>query len=254
MIGWELLPPPGEAQVGWLDEIREFRARVLYDNGRRPGFRQSDGRYADGDRLDRAAHHLFARIAGVVAGCVRLLPVPDDDICLTEQLFGPARFAEMLRGLGVKRSETIEGGRWIVDPTHRTARLGVLLAAGGVAVARALGYRMLCCPAGTRRKQDRVLSRLGFAAVPGLPLLAVPQLDDDLRMMHVFTSRPAPHFRELMDTMAVELKLSTTHCVEHDQAAEPCAVTVPRPRHAVAVHGSLVVPLQVSLVGERAPT
>ena len=122
MTGWELFAPPGEAQFGWLDEIREFRARVLYDNGRRPAFRQGDGRYADSDRRDRAAHHLSARVAGVMAGCVRLLPVPDGDVCFTEQLVGPARFAEILSDLGVDRSQTIEGGRWVVDPTYRAGR------------------------------------------------------------------------------------------------------------------------------------
>jgi hypothetical protein len=221
VIGWELFAPPGEAQFGWLDEIREFRARVLYDNGRRPAFRQGDGRYADSDRRDRAAHHLSARVAGVMAGCVRLLPVPDGDVCFTEQLVGPVRFAEILSELGVDRSQTIEGGRWVVDPTHRPARLGVRLAAGGVAVARALGYRMLCCPVGTGRKQDRVLARLGWAPVPDVPLIAVPQLDDELRVMHMFPARAALHVRVLMETMAVELKLPRTHRLEDDQASPP---------------------------------
>jgi len=221
VIGWELFAPPGEAQFGWLDEIREFRARVLYDNGRRPAFRRGDGRYADSDRRDRSAHHLSARVAGVMAGCVRLLPVPDGDVCFTEQLVGPVRFAEILSELGVDRSQTIEGGRWVVDPTHRAARLGVLLVAGGVAVARALGYRMLCCPVGTGRKQDRVLARLGWAPVPDVPLIAVPQLDDELRVMHMFPARAALHVRVLMETMAVELKLPGTQRLEDDRASPP---------------------------------
>jgi N-acyl-L-homoserine lactone synthetase len=219
MIGWQLFAPPGEAPSGWLEEIREFRARILYDNGRRPAFRQGDGRYADNDRLDRAAHHVSARVAGLVVGCVRLLPVPEGDVCFTEQLVGAARFAEMLSDLGVHRSQTIEGGRWVVDPTHRASRLGVLLAAGGLAVARASGYRMLCCPVGTGRKQDRVLARLGWAPVPDVPLIAVPQLNDELRVMHIFPTRAAEHVRVLMDTMAVELKLPSTQRLEDDQAS-----------------------------------
>jgi hypothetical protein len=161
----------------------------------------------DLDGLDSTAHHLSVRIAGVVAGCVRLLPLPDDDKCLTEQLIGPVRFAEILRGFGVDRSECIEGGRWIVDPAHRSAQLGVLLAAGGVAVARALGFQVLFCPVGTRKTQDRMLARLGLAAIPNLPLIAAPHLDDDLRVMYVFPSHPVPNFRELMDKMAGELQL-----------------------------------------------
>ena len=124
MIGWGLLPPPAAAQFGCLDEIREFRARVLYDAGRRPAFRDADGCYADRDPLDRAAYHVYARVAGAIVGSVRLLPVPARDLCLTEQLIGPARFAQMLRTLNVNRVETIEGGRWVVDPAHRVGRLG----------------------------------------------------------------------------------------------------------------------------------
>jgi hypothetical protein len=61
---------------------------------------------------------------------------------------------------------------------------------------------------GTARKQDRVLARLGLRAVPAVPLVAVSHLDDTLRVMHVFLSRVEPHLQELMDIVAVELKLS----------------------------------------------
>ena len=64
---------------------------------------------------------------GAIVEYVRLLPVPARDLCMTEQLIGQARFAQMLRTLNVNRVETIEGGRWVVDPAHRVGRLGVLL-------------------------------------------------------------------------------------------------------------------------------
>jgi Acetyltransferase (GNAT) domain len=210
VIGWGLFPPPGDAQSSCLGEIREFRARVLYEAGRRPAFRDADGSYADLDPLDQAAYHVYARVAGVIVGSVRLLPVSARDLCLTEQLIGPVRFAQMLRTLNVNRVETIEGGRWVVDPPHRVGRLGVLLAAAGVAVARALRYRMLVCPVGTGRKQDRVLARLGLGTVADVPLITVPHLDDAVRVMHVFPSRVGPILRELMDSAAVELKLPRT--------------------------------------------
>ena len=227
---------------------------MLYDNGRRPGFRQADGGYADSDRLDRAAHHVSARVEGVVVGCARLLPVPEGDISFTEQLVGTARFAEMLSDLGVRRSQTIEGGRWVVDPTHRASRLGVFLAAGGLAVARASGYRMLCCPVGTGRKQDRVLARLGWAPVPDVPLIAVPQLNDELRVMHMFPTRAAEHVRVLMDTMAVELKLPSTQRLEDEGteavvvAARTCTRCRPSPLSGTTVpeyRSSGVMPLVI---------
>jgi hypothetical protein len=210
MISWEVLPPPGEVQPEWLYEVREFRAKVLYDNGRRPDFRKHDGRYVDDDRLDHVAHHVFARIDGVVAGYVRLLQVSSDAMCLTEQLIGIDRFSEMLRALSVGRGESIEGGRWVVDPLYRVLGLGGLLAAGGVAVARAVRSRLLFCPVGTASKQDRVLARLGLAAVPNLPLIAVPQFDDELRLMYLCPTQLSAHFLELVDDMAVRLKLVRT--------------------------------------------
>ena len=244
MIGWGLLPPPAAAQFGCLDEIREFRARVLYDAGRRPAFRDADGCYADRDPLDRAAYHVYARVAGAIVGSVRLLPVPARDLCLTEQLIGPARFAQMLRTLNVNRVETIEGGRWVVDPAHRVGRLGVLLAAAGVAVAQALGYRMLVCPVGTGRKQDRVLARLGLVTVADLPLITVPHLDDAVRVMHVFPSRVGPILRELMDSAAVELKLPRTRIPAATQAGSASDARSRRSVPAAAVtsrHGHLIV-------------
>jgi hypothetical protein len=137
-----------------------------------------------------------------------MLPVSGCDTTLTERLIGPDRFAAMFRSVGVERSNSIEGGRWIVDPLHRSARLGVLLAAGGVAVARTLGFRMLFCPVGTRGGQARALARLGLAPVPELPLIAAPELDDELQVMYVFPDQPTVHFHDLMNVMAAELKLT----------------------------------------------
>jgi hypothetical protein len=78
---------------------------------------------------------------------------------------------------------------------------------------------MLFCPVGTGTKQDRVLARLGLAAVENLPLIAAPHFDDELRLMHVFPSRSAPHFRKLMDSMAMALKLRENPHVDDDQAS-----------------------------------
>ena len=71
-----------------------------------------------------------------------------------------------------------------------------------------------------------MLARLGLAAVPNLSPIAVPHLDDQLRVMHVFPSRPAPHFRALMDTMAAELKLASSQASRMTERAEPCAIPV----------------------------
>lgn len=210
MIIWELHPAPRDMQPRWLDEVWEMRGRVLYDGGRRAGFRLAEGRFADSNQLDQQAHHLLARVDGALVGCVRLLPVSASEVCLTERLLGPGPFAKMLACLGVNRSQSIEAGRWIVDPSHRdrASRIAMLLAAGGAAAARAFGFAMGFCAAGTRDKQDLLLARLGLQQVPELPLIFVPELDDELRVLYLNANSPALHLREFMDTMAAVLQLA----------------------------------------------
>ena len=62
MIHWELHTPAGLTAPGWLEEISELRGRVLYESGRRPGFRRTDGRFADPDPRDMHAYHILARL------------------------------------------------------------------------------------------------------------------------------------------------------------------------------------------------
>ena len=61
MIRWELHTPPGIERAGWMDKVSELRGRVLYEGGRRPRFRRSDGQFADRDPLDPLAFHIAAR-------------------------------------------------------------------------------------------------------------------------------------------------------------------------------------------------
>lgn len=222
MTCWELISPRRREPIESLAEIRAFRARVLYDGGRRPHFRTSEGSFTDCDRHDADAYHLLAREGSAIVGCVRLVPVPERGSCLTEELIGLRPFADMLLRLGVHRSDTLEGGRWIVDPQCRRGRLAVMLAAGGVAVARALGYELLCCPVGTATKQDRVLARLGLRAVPALPVIDVARFDDQLRVMYVYPTRTSTHFGALVDAMASELDLTGLRHVLTGRSCEAC--------------------------------
>lgn len=209
MIRWELHKPDASLPSR-LEEISELRGRVLYDNGRRPGFRLPSGHFADADPLDRHAFHIIARKDGNPVGCVRNVPVTEGVTCLTERLLGERQFAEMLAAFGVKRKAAVESSRWMVDPDFRASRIGVLLAAGGVTVAQAFGFELLFCSVGTRDKQDCILSRLGLRRVPELPLIAVPEYDDELCVMYIQPHRPTPRFAELMAEMVVELRLNRT--------------------------------------------
>ena len=209
MISWELHKPDA-ASLSRLDEISELRGRVLYDNGRRPAFRLPSGRFADSDPLDRHAYHIIARNDGNSVGCVRNVPGTEDVTFITERLLGERRFAEMLAAFGVERKAAVECSRWMVDPEFRSLRIGVLLAAGAVTAAQAFGFKLLFCSVGTRDRQDRVLSRLGLRHVPELPLIPVPEFDDELCVMYIQPHRPTPGFAELMAEMDVELNLNRT--------------------------------------------
>ena len=220
MISWELHEPTA-APLLRLDEISELRGHVLYENGRRPAFRLPTGRFADPDPLDPHAYHIVARKDGKSIGCVRNVPVIDGVTCLTERLLGETRFAEMIAAFGLERKGAVETSRWMVDPNFRSLRIGVLLAAGAVASARACGFELLFCSVGTRDRQDRVLSRLGLRLVPELPLIPVPEFNDELCVMYIHPHRPPPHFAELMAEMDVELNLKRKVKTRDQRPARP---------------------------------
>ena len=207
MITWQIHTPPGERTLDWLKDVSELRGQVFYEDGRRPAFKLADGRFADPDPLDLHAHHIIASSSGRAVGCVRLVPVVGTPAGVTEQLLGPARFAEMLASVGVTRTQAVGCERWVADPDCRGSRVGVLLAAGAVAAARSLGFKLLFCSVGTRARQDRILSRLGLRPVAGFPLIDVPTWNDAVRVMSIDPSRPPPHFAALMQTMDGNLGL-----------------------------------------------
>src|SRR5215831_517640 len=58
----------------WLDEVREMRGRVFYDDGHRPFFRMNDGSFGDPDPVDVHAYHIVVRSQGRAVGCARIVP------------------------------------------------------------------------------------------------------------------------------------------------------------------------------------
>lgn len=60
----------------WLVELRECRARIAWNSGRRPDFRQTDGTFVDPDPHDLRAYHLMVRTdAGELIACCRYAPL-----------------------------------------------------------------------------------------------------------------------------------------------------------------------------------
>jgi Acetyltransferase (GNAT) domain len=192
----------------WLDAVWALRGYVLYNNGERPQFKIAESRYADRDPADFASYHMLAYRNGELVGCVRGLPLPNDIKGLTESFLGKDTVERMLQDLGTGRAEAIEAGRWLAHPDHRDHRVGMLLAAAGVALARHLEYRILFCSVGTKYQQHRVLARLGFKPVPTVKSFYSNFFADTLQVMYIVPSQPTPHFEAMMNLMAQKLELA----------------------------------------------
>jgi hypothetical protein len=221
-LSWQLQSPVRDTTSGagafpkWVDEVRSLRGFALFDNGRRPHFRTSDGRYADSDPIDLHAWHVLAYAGDSLAGCVRVYPLAGGGgpPCLTEALLGEEQFSEMLRRLGKQRDNVIEIGRWVVDPALRTQGslapgIGAQLAAGAGALAFALVNQsddangVAIFSAGSRDKQYMMLSRLGLRPVSGIEPVISAEYDDVIRVMYCTnTEELRSRFRSMMDAMA----------------------------------------------------
>jgi len=226
-LSWQLHRPLldsiGDAEESWpewIDEVRSLRGTALFGNGRRPHFRTSEGRYSDSDPIDLHAWHLLAYAGDSLAGCVRIYPLAvDGPPCLTELLLGEAQFSRMLRVMGRHRNDTIEIGRWVVDPALRISGslapgIAVQLAAGAGALAFALVNQsedengIAIFSAGSRDKQFQVLSRLGLIPVSGIDPVASTEYDDVIRVMYCTdTQQLQSRFRRMMDAMAETIGL-----------------------------------------------
>jgi hypothetical protein len=224
-LSWQLRCPPrdsmseaGRSSPGWLDEVRSLRGAALFDNGRRPKFKTGDGCYADSDPIDLDAWHVLAYAGDSLAGCVRVYPLAGNSPpCLTETLLGEKQFRETLLKLGSHRNDTIEIGRWVVDPVLRAQNglapgIGVQLAASAGALALALVNQseaenaIAIFSAGSRDNQYRMLSRLGLQTVSGIEPVLSTEYDDVIRVMYCTrTQKLQRRFQRIMDAMANSL-------------------------------------------------
>jgi len=226
-LWWQLHSPildsiggAGESLPEWIDEVRSLRGAALFENGRRPHFRTTEGRYEDSDPIDLHAWHLLAYADDSLVGCVRIYPLAVvGPPCLTELLLGEAQFSRMLRDMGRQRDNAIEIGRWVVDPALRISGslapgIAVQLAAGAGALAFALLNQsedengVAIFSAGSRDKQYQMLSRLGLRPVSGIDPVASTEYDDVIRVMYCTnTQQLQSRFRRMMDAMAETIGL-----------------------------------------------
>ncbi len=236
VLSWHLWPPPDRASdsgqrlsFNWLNDVRSLRGLVLFDNGRRPHFRTEDGRFVDPDPIDLYAHHILAYDGSRLVGCVRVYRLAvNGPSCVTEEVLGDISFSRFLRGLGTQRTDTVEIGRWIVDPEYRrNGRLGTRLAAASAALAAALGsgsvvqQRAVICSVGTGDQQDSMLRRVGLASVPAAQAVECPNFSDDVCVMYCTgTDQLSIQFRSFMNEMAETLGLRN-----HSRLNQPARTT-----------------------------
>jgi len=226
-LSWQLHSPlrdsiriAGESLPEWIDAVRSLRGAAFFDNGRRPHFKTSEGSYADSDPIDLHAWHLLAYAGDHLVGCVRVYPLAEGGpSCLTEMLLGEEQFSQILRDMGRHRHNTIEIGRWVVDPALRSAGslapgIAVQLAAGAGALAFALVNQsedvngLAIFSAGSRDKQYLMLSRLGLRPVSGIEPVVSTEYDDVIRVMYCTNPQELQsRFRRMMDAMAEAIGL-----------------------------------------------
>lgn len=163
------VPDAGGDARDLVGRVRELRARILFDDGRRPDFRDAAGAHVDDEDLDFGAWHFIARrdTDGRVLGYVRLCPPSPGRISHTEAFLGSGRYQELLDAEGLPVERTFEHSRLVVEHHARKLGLGVYLNAMAIAAAHSLGAAAMIGTSGTADGQDRFHERFGYRAVDG---------------------------------------------------------------------------------------
>ncbi|WP_169808679.1 GNAT family N-acetyltransferase [Microtetraspora niveoalba] len=136
---------------------------MIYENGRFPHFRMEDGEFDDADEHDRHAYHVLARLrsTGELIASARLAPAellaPSKVMALDEP--GATRLLSKER---LRRTDVLEGARWVVHPHHRRQNIGQLLVVASNVLAQRLGRSLIWVLAGTVAGQDAILRHFGF--------------------------------------------------------------------------------------------
>jgi hypothetical protein len=112
-----------------LEEIRELRARILFDRGRRPAFVGSDGTHVDDQALDFGAWHFIARSepGGPPLGYIRLSTPATGDLFQSRVFLGVERYEKLLRARDVPVATVFEHSRLVVEHRARKLGLGILM-------------------------------------------------------------------------------------------------------------------------------
>jgi predicted N-acetyltransferase YhbS len=195
-------PPKGESGQAAVRAVRELRARVLFDRGRRPAFAGPGGRFVDDQDLDMGAWHFLARAEpdGPPLGYVRLCTPAATGLFQSRAFLGGTRFEELLREQGVTAEEVFEHSRLVVEHRARKLGLGLYLNAWAIAAAHHLGATAMIGTSGTKDGQDRFHERFGFQAVAGTRRYVQHYTEDVVIMFHRVAGG-AGHYTDLVEQL-----------------------------------------------------
>ncbi|MFE9253856.1 ThiF family adenylyltransferase [Streptomyces sp. NPDC006879] len=199
---------PGAAELA--GQVRELRARILFDRGRRPDFRRADGGYADDQELDFGAWHFVARreAGGRPLGYVRLSTPKTGELFQSRAYLGQMRYEEVLREHGLGVAETFEHSRLVVEHRARKLGLGVYMNAFAIAAARSLGAKAMIGTSGTADGQDRFHERFGFRAVAGTRRY-VERYTEDVVIMLYRAAQQGGEYASLIERLEEEFPTAT---------------------------------------------
>ncbi|MBV9451396.1 MAG: ThiF family adenylyltransferase [Streptosporangiaceae bacterium] len=180
---------PRDAPVGQVElmrQVRHLRARILFDNGRRPSFVDAGGGYVDVQELDYGAWHFIARrdIDGPPLGYVRLATSEIGKLFQSRAYLGERRYGEVLRAEGLSPARTFEHSRLVVERRARKLGLGIYLNAMAIAAAHCLGAEAMIGTSGTADGQHGFHQRFGFRPVAGTREFVPRYAEDVVIMLH----------------------------------------------------------------------
>ncbi|WP_218025307.1 ThiF family adenylyltransferase [Nocardia jejuensis] len=196
------MPAATDGYADLVAELRGLRARILYDHGRRPEFRDSDGAHIDDQELDYGAWHFIARRdAGArPLGYVRLSTPDTAGLYQSRAYLGDADYARVLAEAGACDADTFEHSRLVVEHRARKLGLGVYLNAVAIGAAHHLGARLMIGTSGTRDGQDLFHARFGFHPVAGTQRYVERYTEDVVILTH-HTAAGAGKYTELVASM-----------------------------------------------------
>ncbi|WP_344654784.1 ThiF family adenylyltransferase [Catenulispora subtropica] len=179
-----LAPDGPGAESGRLPEIRRLRARILFDQGRRPAFREHDEQVQDLGAWHFTARRAGDGVHGPPLGYVRLLTPATAARYQSREFLGGPHYDEVLRSEGLTDRTVFEHSRLVVEHRARKLGLGLHLNALAVAAAHELGAAAMIGTSGTADGQDRFHARFGFHPVPGTRRYVEKYTEDVVILLH----------------------------------------------------------------------